>query len=703
MILQAISNQTDDDVPAGITRVLLAPPLGIKFDGDAEVGFYVTTVRPGSNAEKTGTVAVGMKFVTVNGVPTSSMREKKQLTQEIKGVTGTATIDFCTDQLGFAQWEQKKAMLAEQAQGIGRGGGSRMSIALDPRESSDGRAPIWLHGFIEQKTMKKMMKGKETGSFFVSEQSKDATAYMLCVTFKKKPELVPINRSGPKTWIVNKKLTLTDKDHNGIPAIVDQLINSRLQPKDWKYSLETPVPVPSEDGIRPKQSFGGGGGTNPILDAARRARGAPSSLGGISESAESDWEKEQRTNAEQQQQRRTAATPVVNLQQPIAPPVVVAQPPPPPPMQQVSVPAPPRQRGPVQAVLTDSDGNSAVPSGVRSAEPEPVIDHVHDGGGGVGDFVADTSGCNKKTKASAAAGKCLVIVTTHNSKFNCDACDVKGKRRIPKGTAMRGCRECDFDMCLHCWKTFNPPQYEIDMHEQGIRSKPGHDCVKGECLLPLKTFDEDFNCDLHDPDGLEPIPKGTRMWGCRHCDFDWCATCYRAEYPKKYVKDLKQLGEYKAIPHDAEKGECLKLLFTDDDKFNCDKHDPKGREKIPKGTMMRGCRKCDFDWCMRCYKQHYPVQYEKDMDTEGARSGAHGHGPAEKWACLEAFLTDKPKTNCDKHDRPGREKIPLGSRMWGCRQCDWDCCVVRPPPLRGGCVLLGRWSVDRVLYYKDVL
>ena len=57
-----------------------------------------------------------------------------------------------------------------------------------------------------------------------------------------------------------------------------------------------------------------------------------------------------------------------------------------------------------------------------------------------------TTPCDRSTKESAKRGLCLALFTTTTSKFNCDACgEVK-----PKGTAMRGCRECDYDVCTAC-------------------------------------------------------------------------------------------------------------------------------------------------------------------------------------------------------------------------------------------------------------
>jgi len=93
-------SDVDDDLPDGVTRVLITPPLGVKFDGE-QGGFYVTTVKPGGGAEATGKVARGMKFVAVNGTKVNTMRDKGQLTAKIKGHRGVCTIDFCLDPAGL--------------------------------------------------------------------------------------------------------------------------------------------------------------------------------------------------------------------------------------------------------------------------------------------------------------------------------------------------------------------------------------------------------------------------------------------------------------------------------------------------------------------------------------------------------------------------------------------------------------------------
>jgi hypothetical protein len=291
----------------------------------------------------------------------------------------------------------------------------------------------------------------------------------------------------------------------------------------------------------------------------------------------------------------------------------------------------------------------------------------------------------KKPKLhSRKDGRCFKALRTYDGAFNCDRHDPEGKQKIAKGTLVAGCRDCDFDVCMHCWKQLNPDQYERDMESFGERSRPGHDCKGGLCIKGALTIDDQFNCDKHDPEGVESIPKGTLMWGCRDCDYDWCGNCFSEKDKVQHSKDCRKFGvEAPDFDHDAKKGghSCLVAQRTTDAEFNCDKHDKKHREKIPEGSLMWGCRECDMDWCKACFKHVDPQQYEKDVNREvggvvEATRSESGHGEPSDWACIVPFRTTSKTTNCDKHDVPGKQKIPLGTLMWGCKICDWDCCAV---------------------------
>ena len=92
------------------------------------------------------------------------------------------------------------------------------------------------------------------------------------------------------------------------------------------------------------------------------------------------------------------------------------------------------------------------------------------------------------------------------------------------------------DICLRCWKDMDPAAYEQDMVASGARTRKGHDAAakksRGLCLKPFKTPDARFNCDRAEACGTPDrmLPRGTLMFGCRSCDFDWCEQCFAAEF-----------------------------------------------------------------------------------------------------------------------------------------------------------------------------
>jgi ribosomal protein L37AE/L43A len=174
------------------------------------------------------------------------------------------------------------------------------------------------------------------------------------------------------------------------------------------------------------------------------------------------------------------------------------------------------------------------------------------------------------------------------------------------------------------------------------------------------------------------------MFGCRQCDFDWCQDCYKEHYPAEFEKANRRfkIVKPKKKKHNAEAGICIKALRTDNNRYNCDKCDPKDTVKFPKGTLMWGCRECDFDWCGDCFKVANPEVYELDMDSpidgivEREKEG-HGANTTPKWKCLKPFRVPRNNAvNCDKCDKRGKEMMVKGQLAWGCEACDWDCCAL---------------------------
>merc|ERR1712233_294730 len=84
-----------------------------------------------------------------------------------------------------------------------------------------------------------------------------------------------------------------------------------------------------------------------------------------------------------------------------------------------------------------------------------------------------------------------------------------------------------------------------------------------------------FSCD-----GCKArAPIGSIMYGCRKRNYDLCAKCYGIKVPNcpgrhglaRFVTQLKGYG--------------------------CDIC----KARFPSGTVLYGCRKCDYDACRRCY------------------------------------------------------------------------------------------------------
>ena len=86
----------------------------------------------------------------------------------------------------------------------------------------------------------------------------------------------------------------------------------------------------------------------------------------------------------------------------------------------------------------------------------------------------------------------------------CSKCEV----RVPKGTTFWGCRECDFDVCATCSHLEPPIKHQLQ-------------CPANHFLLEYDTPFDGCSCSTC----TNEFPKSSRMFGCRPCDYDLCASC----------------------------------------------------------------------------------------------------------------------------------------------------------------------------------
>ena len=90
-----------------VQRFEVTTPLGMSFDGAASKGYFVTKVKPGSNAAKAG-VAASMTLLSVNGTPTLTL-EKLAVTAAIKASKGVCVIEAKPDAAGHDAFKAARA------------------------------------------------------------------------------------------------------------------------------------------------------------------------------------------------------------------------------------------------------------------------------------------------------------------------------------------------------------------------------------------------------------------------------------------------------------------------------------------------------------------------------------------------------------------------------------------------------------------
>merc|ERR1712130_36169 len=124
---------------------------------------------------------------------------------------------------------------------------------------------------------------------------------------------------------------------------------------------------------------------------------------------------------------------------------------------------------------------------------------------------------------------------------------------------MYGCRKCNYDLCAKCngGKVVN--------------------CAGKHGLVKFPTPQDGWYCSKCDYE----FPKGTMLYGCRKCDYDLCAKCNGNNVPN--CKGRHGLSRFVTTGHD--------------NTFGCDIC----KARFPSGTVMYGCRKCNYDACTKCY------------------------------------------------------------------------------------------------------
>ena len=144
------------------------------------------------------------------------------------------------------------------------------------------------------------------------------------------------------------------------------------------------------------------------------------------------------------------------------------------------------------------------PTSKRIFTVDTMTDTRHDvqTGAGKADTVELTTTCT--------GGHGLQSFSTPTNSYYCDKC----KKRFPKNTILFGCRTCDFDACGTCV----PSEYassQIALFHSANACPAGHD------LVGFNALSNGYNCNRC----TKKFTKGTRLCGCRECNYDVCSTC----------------------------------------------------------------------------------------------------------------------------------------------------------------------------------
>ena len=210
----------------GVVEVELTAPLGLKFDGDSQHGYYITLVKDGGSAKMSGMLREGLRFLRVNTVPVLEMQNKKELTALIKASGGGfVQLALQEDDEGYAAYNKSKSKVSR-----------RQSIALNPSESS-GRGPVWLHRKIKQAEAEQLLTshhGGRDGTFLVFERKPNEYALSLRFTGKNTHHKVSRSVDGA-AWTINDTHTTEQTE------LVDLIHAMRNQ----QYPRGTELPLPA--------------------------------------------------------------------------------------------------------------------------------------------------------------------------------------------------------------------------------------------------------------------------------------------------------------------------------------------------------------------------------------------------------------------------------------------------------------------------
>ena len=113
-------------------------------------------------------------------------------------------------------------------------------------------------------------------------------------------------------------------------------------------------------------------------------------------------------------------------------------------------------------------------------------------------------------------------------------------------------------------------------------------CRSGHPLVSYDTPANGYGCDRC----ARKFPKGASLHGCRACNFDLCTECVGG----KVSAGSDPTARSASTGMKCKRDHPLVSYTTPANGYGCDRCE----SKFPKGTLLHGCRGCNYDLCGAC-------------------------------------------------------------------------------------------------------
>eukprot|EP01083_Nonionella_stella_P043019 116092_1 len=136
-----------------------------------------------------------------------------------------------------------------------------------------------------------------------------------------------------------------------------------------------------------------------------------------------------------------------------------------------------------------------------------------------------------------------------------------------------------------------------------LNEKETEPCPGKHVWQQFRTPEAGYRCDECESNGL---PKRTIMFRCRACGCHICRSCLS-------VSDISQSSGHKPNCHGKH---GLKQFRTPNERWTCHECTATSghQSRLPKDTIMFGCRTCVYDLCKSCFNQFNDVNNQINFE-----------------------------------------------------------------------------------------